>query len=314
MRRLALLLATIVTIGIFSPMSLQAQILQASRDFPNTACGNAANVPAAGNIRLITSFLRLNQAAIFTLDTTAIAFPACPAPGATGGAVADTLAEALCAQCGVQGGVVTPPGCVFPAGINNSFDCSFGSSRITVRNNQTSLPFPAVVVENANPNTTFWRGYNHSTTAGNEVQVDLLPDLQVQISPQGFDGAVTFHVELVAGGGPSFTVNTAGKKTAQIAQEIGAGFITMGYPASNVTVLGAIARVRNINVLNNAAVKYVSIQGVPGMLVEVGNSAPEPSQAPAVSEWTVALFIGLVLLMGTWLLRRRLTPQAPQAV
>jgi len=170
-------------------------------------------------------------------------------------------------------------------------------------------------VENPNTNTTFFRGFNHSTTAGNEVQVDLLPDLQVQISPQGNDGAVTFRVDLVAGGGPSFTVNTAGKKAAQIAQEVAADFIAAGYPASNVTAQGPFARVHNIHTLgNNSAVRYVSIKGVQGMLVEVGNSAPDPASLPAVSEWTIALFIGLVLLMGTWLLRRRLTPQAPQAV
>jgi len=178
---------------------------------------------------------------------------------------------------------------------------------------------------------------NRTTDAGNELRVDLLPDLHVQITPRGTDGNVVFHAELgpSPGLGPSFTVNTTSKKQSQIAQEVANGFIAMGYSASQVSngdisgksqdpqlFNGSSTRVSNIGTLNGTPVKFVSVQGVPpsvpgqpGMLVEVENSEPPSTTfVPAVSEWTIALFIGLVLLMGTWLLRRRLTPQAPQAV
>ena len=74
--------------------------------------------------------------------------------------------------------------------------------------------------------------------------------------------------------------------------------------------VGPSVRVPNVGTLSGNAVKYVSVGGVPGMRVTVENSEPVPLPFPAVSEWTIALFIGLVLLMGTWLLRRRLTTQA----
>jgi hypothetical protein len=332
MRRLALLLATIVTIALFSTMSLQAGTKESPAwAFPNS--DPLAGCPAgphnvgpgmgpSNTIQLITSYTPLSNflaapPQVRKLDTGPILCPSC----ATGGEVANALvngttpANGFCNSCStLPFPGATAPGCPSTSGTvgtSGFFTCNVNTTntfqRVTVSNNQqnTTAPFPAVAVT-AIPGNKL-NGFNIVTSCGNAVQADLLPNLQVQISPKGNDGVVAFHAELVAGGGPSFTVNTAGKKAAQIHQDIAAGFTAMGYRA--VENLGAFVRVSNIDSLNGSAVRYVSVQGVPGMLVEVGNTDSVSTFVPAVSEWTIALFIGLVLLMGTWLLRRRLTTQ-----
>jgi len=322
MRRLALLLATIVTIALFSTMPLQANV--GSREFPNDQ-GAGCNVSTGSSkITLGIQYGGPLPSGPFFPPVTLKADDNFAGACVTGATITANLANKLCESCLTQGGTIkacgptpcVPVGVISCAGIpvaSGTFTCALGGAagvdRVTVDNNSGNPTPPGAGVV-ATSLAARIMGFSSSTTAGNTLSADLLPDLQVQITPLGFDGVVTFHSEFVAGGGPSFTVNTAGKKAIQIGQEIGAGFITMGYPASNVTVLGPIVRVRNIHTLNNNVVRNVSIRGVPGMLVEMGNSSPDPALVPAVSEWTIALFIGLVLLMGTWLLRRRLTTQA----
>jgi hypothetical protein len=44
------------------------------------------------------------------------------------------------------------------------------------------------------------------------------------------------------------------------------------------------------------------------MLIEVENSESQ-SEIPAISAWATAVLVGLLLLVGAWMLRRRLTTQ-----
>jgi hypothetical protein len=318
MRRLALLVVTIVTMVLFSTMPLQAA---SSREYPNSAlaCG-VGNVPPGGCTTylrasyLASQFTSANKNQVRLLDTGQITFPAC----STGAAVVDGLVTGLGTGLCPAGSV--PGGCLVPGPVVGDFTCSDGSVKLNVNNDDAAVPNARMEVTPGN-NTTLI-GMVHGICADEDIQVDLLPDLQVQVTPRGFDGNVDFHVEFVQGGGPSFTVNTTSKKPAQIHKEIADGFKSIGYPVKDVEFgslaqrsqypdlfAGSSVRVSNIGTLNGNLVRFVKVKGVAGMQITVEDSVPIPN-IPAVSEWTVALFIGLLLLMGTWLLRRRLTTQA----
>jgi len=360
MRRLAWLVVTIVTIVLFSSMPMQAGVapdLEVT-NFPNTAplpCAAGNNVPTGGaNVRLrvsyiATQFTSANRNKIRELDSGLINFAECIPGAAVVNSLVNTgdgavpLRKGLCAACrgtnaqclgfgnpwaccNGAGLGLCPEGSAVPAACDvaaTDFTCQDNALGVVVDNDGAGVVagVPGVRVTPRPNGQTRLIGMVRFTDNGvQDIQVDLNTDLQVKITPRGNDGNVDFHVELAAGGGPTFTVNTTSKKAAQIHREIADGFKGIGYPVVAFGDLsqrsqypdmfaGSSVRVSNIRTLSGNPVQRVSVRSQQRMEITVEDSEPIPN-VPAVSEWTVALFIGLLLLMGTWLLRRRLTTQA----
>lgn len=334
MKGRSVVLVSLAVLAVLSTSILQGA--SASREFPNTnLCAGTPteNVPAGpgGVMRYIVKFKPAGKSTTTTTMDTGSPANISLVPCETGGETTAKGARRICLAClALPGGTVT--GTMLNNDCSNlsnsssdSFICLVNTSgiaipRLKVDVNPLDANLPEFVV-NPKDSGTDLVGLTHTTNAGNAISTDPLSDMRIQITPNGFDGVVSFKENFVLGGTPrSGTVTTTGKSALQIAQDVTALFISFGHtdvstgddkgagdPSS--LFIGAHTRIRGITTNSGGAVKDVVITGVPGMLVEVEDSEPVLG-VPAMSAWSIPVLVGLLLLMGVWLLRRRMTAQA----
>jgi hypothetical protein len=159
---------------------------------------------------------------------------------------------------------------------------------------------------------------NASTNAGNSFEFDLLPFYRFQVVPNGIGGIATLAITHNQGGvNPRVvTVDTSGKKSAQIMTEFKAGIEATGlglntslHGSSHAAFPTAFNSLGLLVEVSNAQARQVvefTVTAPPGQdnIQETGGPAPSTG-VPALSPWGVAFLVGVLLLTSIWMLRRR---------
>jgi hypothetical protein len=157
--------------------------------------------------------------------------------------------------------------------------------------------------------------------AGNTVTTDLLPNWIVQVDPIDANGPVGFGVATKTDPNAcSFTVDTTGKDPwllhGEIAQEYGNCPLTPQlncmlrppFPGegsgSPPGTFGSAPFVFCANV-KGAKVIELTVDGRPGQAIVTETTAGLGGEIPTLSPWGMALLVVTLLLLGTWMLRRR---------
>jgi hypothetical protein len=326
MMKKLLVLFCLLAVSVSFPVLTRAQ----SQDFPNKitagVCGGAAyNVPPVvpGTLRSKIKFSSISS----IIDSGQLA----PAGCAVGETVAINQANALCAAadaipgivCGCAFGPCIGP-CTFTPGAFEVLSCGTGGPAVSpgftlthaaggaISFTISGLLAPDVLKTNTISNTGI----------GNEIATDPQPFWLFEANPPPPAGIMTFKVTQACGGtNPrTFTVDTTGKDTLQIATAVAAGFNGLGLSApcslsASVHAHGEINSYTTdssefhcqyfVAVTGANTVQEISVTGVPGQVIVAQGNDGAPTPVPALSPWGMAALVTVLLLTSLWFLRRR---------
>jgi len=315
MRKLVILLCIVVLGAVFSSLALAS----VCSSYPNTQCAGAGNVKSGASGTLNLKLKIAGVAAAISQVSASVAVTSCE----TGTAVAEAASKALCSIanttpgytctdlnaasiCSPAAGVLLLTRCLDGSGNGITFSWSPGDVRFNV--NPAGAGNPKSVLTNV--------------VAGQDIGVDPQPNYIFEIA-DGAPGVLTFRITHACGGtNPiTFTVDTTGKSSLQIAQAVADGFNTHNpscttLPASphaigeiaNYSSMPAEHHCNYFTLVTRAdTVSDITVVGNTGQLITVENGVSNPANsAPALNPWGAGALVAVLLATSLWFLRRRM--------
>lgn len=315
-------------LSVLFPTLLRAQI---SKDFPdlNACAPNSVNVPqgAGGTMTFKVVWKRLGGKANNT-QTGPINLPACDrgrtvAPRGMNGICNACPGQFLVSSVGLSPCTTKADCCVVTdidsANINCVVAAGTGDQSGFVLQKQASTPFTDArsftvgAISGSQVNSV-----SHDTTAGNTITTDLNPDFLITVDRLGknVDGPMKLIVKKLGVQQPTTReFATTGMSLVQILDRIVTELNAAGISAKRkegkesafeshdpVGFLDGYVIVKDIDKQN---VESLGIQWAPGALARVESTIkPDKPGTPALTTWGIVLLVSLLLLAGSWILRR----------
>ncbi len=315
-------------LSMLFPVLLRAQPI--SKDFPNlNSCPpDQVNVPqGSGGTMHLKLVWKGKKAQMIENDTAALAScdqgktvaprgmnalcNKCPGQFTNVGlGFVSTVNGAPCADftscCGVQDVDFAAINCVVGAGTGDQ-------SGFVLQKQSNDIKFTVGPFSGSQINSV-----NHSTQAGNTITTDLYPHMLIALSRQGLnvDGLLKFIIKKIGVTQPiTRQFDTTGMSLVEIYEravtELAAAGISAMRRGGNESAveshdpaayLDGYVFIRNIDKQN---VESLGVQWVRGARVSVESTVtPDRPGTPALTTWGIVLLVSLLLLAGSWILRR----------